>query len=178
MGAFPTKTTERTRFAFWTKEELRSAKSWLTFGLRLSLGWIFLFAGIDKLLSELATGKSATSGYLQFATAGPLAGFFQALAGNPVVDALVVWGMVLVGAALVLGAFTRVAAVSGVVMMLLIYASVWPPAHNPFMDEHVIYALALGLLAFVGAGRFLGVDRFLEKLRIVQRFPRLKALLG
>ncbi len=156
----------------------RSPIAWATFALRLSMGWIFLWAGAEKVYSEITTGSSATAGYLNFATFGPFTGFFQAMAGNPVIDALLVWGLVLAGIALIFGAATRVAAVSGIIMMMLMYFSAWPPAHNPFMDEHVIYALLLGYLAFVGAGRFLGIDGLVEKLRVVRTFPWVVAFLG
>jgi thiosulfate dehydrogenase [quinone] large subunit len=38
--------------------------------------------------------------------------------------------------------------------------------------------MLLGLLAAVGAGRFLGIDRWLERWSFVERHPRLKYLLG
>ncbi|MFQ5839075.1 MAG: DoxX family protein, partial [Thermoplasmata archaeon] len=156
----------------------RSPIAWLTFTLRLSLGWIFLWAGADKLYSEITTGKSATAGYLKFATYGPFAPFFQSLAGNAVVDALLVWGLLLIGIALVLGALVRVASISGMLMMILMYLSAWPPEHNPFMDDHIVYGLLLGVLAIVGAGRFLGLDRIIDKLRIVQRHPIIRKIVG
>ncbi|MCJ2519696.1 MAG: hypothetical protein LN412_01940, partial [Candidatus Thermoplasmatota archaeon] len=63
----------------------RSPIAWATFALRLSMGWIFLWAGADKVYSEITTGNSATAGYLNFGTFGPFAGFFQAMAGNPLI---------------------------------------------------------------------------------------------
>jgi thiosulfate dehydrogenase [quinone] large subunit len=178
MGEFPSAAKGREEVAFWRSEAYRSPWAWLTFSLRLSLGWIFLWAGADKLYSELTTGKLATAGYLQYATYGPLAPFFQSLAGNVAVDVLLVWGLLLIGVALILGVFMRLAAISGAVMMLLFYASAWPPAHNPFLDDHIVYALVFGLLALAGAGRFLGLDRILENRAFVQRHPRLRTLLG
>lgn len=158
-------------------ESRRSPVAWITFGLRLSLGWIFLWAGADKLYSQ-ASGSSATAGYLQFATFGPLEGFFQSLAGSAIVEGLVVWGLLLIGIALILGAMTRVAAISGAVMMVLFYASAMPPAHNPFMDDHIVYALLLVFLGVIGAGRFLGMDGIIGKTGLVRHRPRLAALLG
>ncbi len=173
-----TENTRRGLALSWNKEGRRSPVAWLLFSLRLSIGWIFLWAGADKLYSKMTTGQSATAGYLQFATFGPFTGFFQALAGNAVVEGLVVWGLLLIGIALMLGAFTRVAAVSGALMMVLFYVSAMPPAHNPFMDDHLIYAILLGFLGVIGAGRFLGIDALVEKFRVVRTFPWVAAFLG
>ncbi len=125
-----------------------------------------------------STGKSATAGYLQFAIFGPFAGFFQFLAGNPIVEALAVWGLLLIGIALIIGAIARVTAVAGILMMVLFYLSAWPPAHSPFIDDHIIYVLALGFLGIVGAGRLLGVDRLVERTGFVKRVPWLVTFLG
>lgn len=161
-----------------TKTDWRSPRNWAVFALRLGLGWVFLWSGGRFLYTSLTSGGSITSGFLQFATFGPFAGFFQSLAGNPVVDALFVWGLFLAGLGLVLGALTRVAAAGGATLMLLIYLSAWPPEHNPVVDDHIVYVLAAILLMVLGAGRFLGLDGWLEKRRFVQRHRRLTAVLG
>jgi thiosulfate dehydrogenase [quinone] large subunit len=158
--------------------EHRSPKNWAIFGLRIGLGWIFLWSGGRFLWDSLSGAGSTTSGFLQFATFGPFADFFQGLAGNPLVDALFVWGLFLAGLGLVLGAMTRVAAAGGAALMLLIYLSAWPPEHNPVVDDHIIYVLSSVLLMFLGAGRFLGVDGWIEGRRFVKRRPKLRAVLG
>ncbi|MCJ2520108.1 MAG: hypothetical protein LN412_04060 [Candidatus Thermoplasmatota archaeon] len=71
-----------------------------------------------------------------------------------------------------------VAGISRDVMVALFYLSAWPPAHNRFMDDHIVYALLLVFLGVIGAGRFLGVDGIIEKIGLVRRRPRLAALLG
>jgi thiosulfate dehydrogenase [quinone] large subunit len=42
------------------------------------------------------------------------------------------------------------------------------------MDEHVVYAIVLAGVAYVGAGRFLGLGRWWERTAFVQRAPFLK----
>jgi thiosulfate dehydrogenase [quinone] large subunit len=42
------------------------------------------------------------------------------------------------------------------------------------MDDHIVYALVLILLAAIGAGRFAGLGGYWERLAIVKRFPILK----
>ena len=39
------------------------------------------------------------------------------------------------------------------------------------MDDHLIYALTLGLLASLGAGRWLGLGRKWEQTTLVQKVP-------
>ena len=67
-----------------------------------------------------------------------------------------------------------IAAVSGVVMMVMMWTAALPPANNPFMDDHIVYALVLATLALTFAGRTLGLGRKWEQLAIVRRYPILK----
>ena len=68
----------------------------------------------------------------------------------------------------------RIAAAAGALMLVLMWSVVLPPANNPFMDDHLVYALVLVLLALMGAGRFLGLGGAWERLAIVQRYTFLK----
>jgi thiosulfate dehydrogenase [quinone] large subunit len=83
--------------------------------------------------------------------------------------------MVAIGLALILGIGTRLAAIGGILWMAIFYtaSAVWPE-HNPFLDDHVIYAIVLGGIAYVGAGRYLGFGGWWEKTALVRRFPVLK----
>jgi thiosulfate dehydrogenase (quinone) large subunit len=47
------------------------------------------------------------------------------------------------------------------------------PEHNPFLDEHVIYAIVLAGIAWVSAGRWLGLGRR-ERIALVRRYPILR----
>lgn len=115
--------------------------------LRLALGVLFLWAGLDKALN----GFSA-AGYLTTATAGPLAGLFQSLAGSPVVDFLVVFGEIGIGLALLTGVWLRFAAYSGIAMMGLFYLSKFPPAHG-LVNDQMIYLLIFMLLLSLDSAR-------------------------
>ncbi len=153
--------------------------------LRIGLGWIFLWAFLDKVWGlgfSTADGKawidgvSPTTGFLKFGVDGPFTNTFQSMAGQPIVDWLYMLGLLLVGTALVLGIATRLAAIGGTIMMLLIFfAASIPPEHNPVIDEHIIYILSLWLLAASPeTGNWLGLGRWWHNLLIVQRFPILK----
>lgn len=163
--------------------------------LRLALGWTFLWAFLDKMFAlgfatgrdpetgEIAflgpaawiNGASPTEGYLTFGTRGPFAEFFQGLAGSAWVDWAYMLSMALIGLALILGIGVRLAAVGGIVWMAMFYVSgaIWPE-NNPFLDDHVVYALVLLGIAVVGAGRYLGLGGWWERTALVRRFPILR----
>lgn len=146
--------------------------------LRIALGWIFLWAFLDKLFglgfatereASWLEGGSPTEGYLSFATKGPFADTFQSLAGYAIVDWLFMLGLAGVGIALMVGAGVRLAAVAGSVMLLLMWLAALWPENNPFLDDHLIYIGVLALLALLNAGRTLGIGTWWESLPLVQR---------
>ncbi|KKR25004.1 MAG: DoxX family protein [Candidatus Levybacteria bacterium GW2011_GWB1_39_7] len=151
--------------------------------LRITLGFIFLWAFFDKLLGlGFATtpekawlaGGSPTLGYLKFGTHGPFAGTFQTLAGNVMVDWLFMLGLLGVGAAFVLGIALRFAALGGGLMMILMWLSAFPPKNNPLIDEHIIYLLVLLSIGRVETGNVLGLGKWWAKTSIAKNYPILR----
>lgn len=151
--------------------------------LRISIGFVFLWAFLDKLLglgfatlSERAwvVGGSPTTGYLANATEGPFANLFQSLAGNPLIDYLFMFGLLGVGLAFVLGIALRFASLAGATMMVLMYLSVVPPENNPIVDEHIIYALVLLILAELKAGEQMGFSKPWSKSKVAKLLPFLR----
>ena len=123
--------------------------------LRISFGWIFTWAFLDKLFGlGFATapekawlaGGSPTSGFLANAPTGPFASAFNTLAGQAWVDWLFMAGLLLIGVALILGIGMRVATTAGSLLLFLMWLAVLPPKNNPFLDEHLIYILVLAAL--------------------------------
>ncbi|MCW2720915.1 hypothetical protein [Pseudonocardia sp.] len=160
-----------------TEVQLGSATRYLLAGIRLALGWVFLWAFFDKLFGlghdttaakSWLNGGSPTKGFLGSAK-GPFADFFHAIAGNGVVDVLFMAAMLALGVALVLGIGMRLVAVVGVLVTVLMWAAVLPPASNPFMDDHLVYAGVLVLLALLGAGNTLGLGRVWAATPLVRR---------
>lgn len=151
--------------------------------LRLGLGWVFLWAFLDKTfgLGHETTSKDAwinggspTKGFLAFAATGPFESFYHNIAGDAWADWLFMMGLLGIGAALLLGVTMRIAAAAGVVMMVMMWSVVLPPDNNPFMDDHLAYALVLILLAAMGAGRTLGFGKYWEKIPLVQKHSWLR----
>lgn len=150
---------------------------------RISLGWVFLWAFFDKLLglgfatpTEAAwvNGGSPTEGFLTHAVSGPFAGAFNSIAGTFWADPLFMVGLLGIGVALMLGVGERIAAVSGALMMILMWAAVLPLDNNPFMDDHIVYALVLVGLALVRSADTLGLGRWWGSTALVRRFPILR----
>lgn len=127
--------------------------------LRLIIGFLFFFAGWSKLTTE---GWSA-AGFLEHAS-GPFAGWFQSLAGNGLVDALNMWGLTLIGAALILGFLVRTASVCGIVLMALYYFAdfVGNTANGP-IDQHIVYIAVFLLFLVGGFGHVWGLDVLVER---------------
>jgi len=125
-------------------------------------------------MANNVTLVTGASGFLGHAVEGPFAGVYQNLAGAAWADWLFMLGLLGIGVALMLGVAMRLATISGVVMLVLMWSAVLPPENNPFMDDHIIYALTLILLALMGAGKTLGLGRIWERLTIVRRYTILK----
>lgn len=146
--------------------------------LRLLLGWHFFFAGITKVLEP---GWSAQGFLMGVGDANPFAGFFAAMAGSdllPLIDALNMWGLTLIGLGLLVGGAVRWCAFWGSVMMWFYWAASLPLANSIFVDDHIVYIALLFMLGAFAAGRYYGVDEYVERSSIVQSNPWLKYLLG
>lgn len=151
-------------------------------GVRLLLAVEFLWAFGDKLFGwGMATptdaawirGGSPTEGFLG-SVEGTFAGFFNPMAGNPVIDWLFMLGLLGIGLALALGIGMRIAAGAGALLMLLMWMASLPLENNPFVDYHLVDAvLLIGLAAFL-AGDTMGLGKWWSRRRMVERFPALR----
>ncbi len=146
---------------------------------RLCLGWTFLWPFLDKTFGlgnetlwsrAWINGGSPTNGFLSGAT-GPFAGIYQSFAGAGWADWGFMLGLLCIGVALLLGIGMRIAAISGAVLLVLMWTASLPPDNNPFMDDHIIYAIVLLGLAVVGAGNTLGLGRKWTNTSLVRRHP-------
>ncbi len=152
--------------------------------LRIMVGIIFLWAGLEKLL---APAPFDAGGFLKFATAGtlgwpfvsgevaegtdfnPTHGLWLALAGNAplmgLINSLVPLGRIGIGISLIFGLFTRFGATMGALMMTFFFFAAWDFAYG-IVNQHLAYALICLTLTGLGAGRYYGLDGALAA-----RFP-------
>ncbi|RKN38600.1 DoxX family membrane protein [Streptomyces hoynatensis] len=158
--------------------------------LRIAVGAIFLWAFLDKAFGlEYATaserswvnGGSPAGGYLGSVSLGPMESTYHSWAGDVWVDWLYMAGMFGLGVSLVAGIGLRVTALAGPLMMLFLWLGEFPPAKhasdgtptmspNPLVDQHVVYAVAMVVLALFSAGRVWGLARLWARLPVVSRY--------
>jgi thiosulfate dehydrogenase (quinone) large subunit len=165
-----------------TETTAQTAARYVWAGVRLALGWTFLWAFVDKVFgfgfatpSERAwiNGGSPTKGFLSGAE-GPFAGFYHDLAGTGFANWAFMLGLLGIGLAFTLGIGTRIAAAAGALLYVMMWSVALPPQTNPFLDEHLITAAVMVGLALVGAGKTIGFGKYWEKLPIVQQLPFIK----
>jgi uncharacterized membrane protein YphA (DoxX/SURF4 family) len=139
-------------------------------GLRVVIGWHFLYEGLSKLLEPgwTSAGYLAESKWL-------LSGLFHWIIANPpvleTVDFLNIWGQIFIGLGLLLGLFNRTAAVAGIALMALYYianppligmASRVPTGGNTvIVDKNLVELFALSVLALFPTGKIVGLDRLI-----------------
>lgn len=132
--------------------------------LRITIGWLFLYAGWTKIIDA----SWSAAGYLNNAQTFPK--FFAALAQPGVIDVVNVlneWGLFLIGICLIFGAFVRISSLLGALLMFMYYlpVSAFPHVeHGYIVDDHIIYIMVFVVLIALDAGRYWGLDRFLNRL--------------
>ena len=139
-------------------------------GLRMLIGWHFLYEGLAKLTNPYWTA----AGYLADSQ-GLFAGIFRDLAASPgavtFIDYANAWGLTLIGAALLFGLLARPAVIAGIAVLALYYiaAPPWPgltygmPAEGSYLIVNKVLieiAALVVLLAFPTSRRY-GLDRLL-----------------
>ncbi|MBN1895147.1 DoxX family protein [bacterium] len=138
--------------------------------LRIAAGWHFLYEGVTKLL----TPGWSSAAYLELSR-WAFSGLFQWIASHPVVlkivDLMNIWGLMAIGLGLMLGLFTRIAAIAGMLLLGLYYVANPPfvgldfgvPAEGNYLivDKNLVEFFALGVLAFF-PGSF-GMDRLIRR---------------
>ena len=140
------------------------------FFLRISLGWLFFYAGITKVLNP----AWSAAGYLKGAKTFSL--FYQWLLTPsvlPVINFLNEWGLTLIGASLILGVFVRWGSYAGVLLMVLYYLPIlqFPKVgdHSYIVDEHIIYIFAFLVLAGFNAGETWGLENRISSIFRVKK---------
>ncbi|MDP6046342.1 MAG: DoxX family protein [Phycisphaerae bacterium] len=149
------------------------SRAFLT-GVRILIGWHFLYEGVAKLFAD----KWSSAGFLNQSD-WLLSDTFHWIASNPtalqVVNLLNVWGLILIGLALFMGLFTRLAGAAGVLLLGLYYiaspAFIGSPGENIggghflIVNMNLIEAAALGLLIFAPRQMLHSIDGLLACLK-------------
>lgn len=138
-------------------------------GLRLLIGWHFLYEGIVKLLNP----NWSAIGYLS-AAGGPFGWLFNMMGSAAgIVDFLTIWLMIAIGLMAILGFWVRPAAIAGMVLLGLFYLAYPPfpgietsmPTEGSYIivNKNLIELFALmTVMAFPTSGVF-GIERLFMK---------------
>jgi thiosulfate dehydrogenase (quinone) large subunit len=162
--------------------------------LRIVMGLTFLWAFLDKTFGwgyattgsqAWINGGSPTKGFLAHVEVGPFQSVLRDWAGSGWANWLFMLALLGIGIALTLGIGMRIAAVSGTLLLALMWIAEWPLARfdstgaatsstNPIIDYHFIYVLVVIVLALFAAGNTWGLGRQWAKLDVVRQNPWLR----
>ena len=162
--------------------------------LRIVFGLTFLWAFFDKLFAlgyhtgvDDATGAvdrfgpaawihggSPTEGFLLYGADGPFKGFYNSIGGTVWADTLFMLALLGIGLALTLGIGMRVAATAGFVLYLMMWTVALPPENHPFLDEHILGAISMVVLASYYAGDTWGFGKAWASNKFVKDNPVLR----
>ncbi|HBL77371.1 MAG: DoxX subfamily [Bacteroidetes bacterium GWF2_42_66] len=149
--------------------------------LRILIGWHILYEGISKLLIP----NWSSAGFLS-ESKWILSGFSSWIVSNTgilhIVDFLNTWGLIAIGLGLIVGLFTRIAAISGAILLMLYYLNNPPligleysiPTEGNYLvvSKTLIEAVSLLVLAIFPTGLFAGLDSMVSEFKFSNRKKR------
>ncbi len=146
-----------------------STERTLLFLLRISLGWVFLYAASHQVL---VPGWSVAGFLGSTKTFHGLFSIFTGPVMAPIVSFLVSWGHLLIGLSLITGLAVRVSATFGILLMLLYWMAHMDfpyisNKNNFILDYHIVDALVLALLIVRHAGQIWGLDSWAKNQKFV-----------
>ncbi|MBN2482418.1 MAG: DoxX family protein [Bacteroidales bacterium] len=140
---------------------------WTLTIVRIIIGWHFLYEGFVKLTDGTWTAAPYLAGSRWI-----FSSVFQAIADSNVLmnitDLINVWGLTLIGLALILGIYTRIAAFCGALLMLLYFVA-YPPflgfmqgivteGAYLWVNRNLIELVVLLAMGFLPKGMMYGLD--------------------
>lgn len=140
--------------------------------LRVLIGWHILYEGVSKLINPYWSSAA----YL-LDSKWIFSGLAETIVSNPTLltisDYTNMWGLTVVGLCLLLGLFSRHAAVGGIVLISLYYLFAPPllgleyarPGEGSYIivNKNLIEVFALYVLYQFPTSHLIGLDRFLSK---------------
>jgi thiosulfate dehydrogenase [quinone] large subunit len=142
--------------------------------LRLLIGWHLLFEGISKLLAN-----NWSSALFLRESQWIMSGFANWIISHSdvlkVVDFLNTWGLIAIGAGLIVGLFSRAAAISGTLLLLVYYLNSAPiigieysvPSEGNYLivSKTLIEAIALFVLVAFPTSLIVGLDSLIIRFK-------------
>jgi thiosulfate dehydrogenase [quinone] large subunit len=145
-------------------------------GLRVLVGWHFLYEGIVKLLNP----NWSSVGYLMGAQ-GWFSGLFHSIGRNAtlvgIADFVTIWAMIIIGLALTLGFLLRPASIVGMILLAMFYLAYPPfpgvessaPVEGTYVvvNKNLIELFALMVVMAFPTAHYYGIERFFTRQRAI-----------
>ena len=137
----------------------------IIFYLRVAMAWTFLYPAFRQVPSP----DFSVAGFLSHTKT--FHDFFSIFATPPavhVLSVLVAYGHLLIGLSLLVGLLVRLSAGVGALLMVVYWMAHmdWPYIEdktNFIVDQHLVYAGVMLYLGVVRAGRFWGLDAWVQR---------------
>lgn len=147
-----------------------TAERAVIFLLRLTMAWTFLYAASHQVFEP---GWSATGFLAHTKTFHDFFVLFTGPVVGPIVSILVEYAHLLIGLSLLVGLLTRVSSIAAIALMMLYWMAHMDfpyisDTNNFIVDEHIVYALVLGLLIVKHAGHVWGLDGWVSHKSVVE----------
>jgi len=151
---------------------MRKYMNYLFTGLRILVGWHFLYEGIVKLMTPGWTSKLYLMG-----SSWIFSDLFNRMADSPailnIVDFLNIWGLILIGFSLFIGLAVRWSSIAGAVLLLFYFIAYPPiPGHTfgavaegsyLLVNKNLIELVLLIIFATLPADLFFSIDRLIKR---------------
>ena len=144
--------------------------------LRIVIGWHFLYEGLVKLLNPDWTARPFLEGS-RWIFGDLFRWMISGDTGMWLIDKINAYGLTVIGLALILGVFTRLALWSGVSLLIMYYLAYPPfggfsygaPSEGSYLivNKNLVELFAMILLVFTESGQFFGLDMLRKKKKTV-----------
>jgi thiosulfate dehydrogenase [quinone] large subunit len=149
---------------------------------RIMVGWIMLWPFMDKLLGlgfETPSGSGMIDGgspssFVTYVTSGIFADFYNSVAGNQILDFILMAALLIMGLTLMLGFAAKLTTFWMAVFLVIMYSLQVPPTSNPLIDYHLILVAGLVATYYLGGFERLSIYGWWKELALVKRFPILE----
>ena len=149
---------------------------------RIMIGWLFIWGFLDKFFGlgfETSPGQGVIDGgspssFVIYVAGGIFKDLFNSLAGNASIDFLMMAGLLILGITITFGIATKLTTIFSILFFIVMFCLVIPPKDNPVLDYHIILAVGMLVIYWMGGYTKLSLTDRIRELSIVKRFPILE----
>ena len=144
-------------------ESMRKSPGWMLLPLRLFLGFTFTFAGLQKLANPgffNASNPASIQAQMQaYQLRSPIHLLLGIASHSPVVFGLLIaLGELSVGVGVLLGVFTRLAALGGIAISFMLFLAVSFHSHPYYIGSDIVFVFAWTPLLIFGDGQVASLE--------------------